>query len=177
MTSRTTSISTEQIASLRILRSTLSVKSATILTSPNNVLLLTGMAGMGSMTRGGPATTTAGRVGFDGLQHIYYLKKMETYVVKMLGVLAQRGRDVLIACGVPSTHPLFEDMASLERGEMGPWYTTIYAMLKERAESVFVSAIVHRRSRTRNVRTVEDVGIIDGYTSHAYYLCGGVPGE
>ena len=98
-------------------------------------------------------------------------------MVKMLGVLAQRGRDCLVACGVPITHPLFEDMANLERGEMGPWYGALYAMLKGRAESVFVSAIVHRRSRTRNVRTVEDVGIIDGYTSHAYYLCGGGPGE
>ena len=102
---------------------------------------------------------------------------MEAYVVKLLGVLAQRGRDVLAACGVPSTHPLFEDMANLERGEMGAWYAALYAILKERAESVFVSAIVHRRSRTRNVRTVEDVGIIEGYSSHAYYLCGGGPGE
>jgi len=103
---------------------------------------------------------------------------MEAYVVKMLGVLAQRGRDCLIACGVPITHQLFEDMTNLERGEksVGPWYTALYAMLKGRAESVFVSAIVHRKSRTRNnVRNV-DVGIIDGYTSSAYYLCGG-PGE
>jgi hypothetical protein len=98
---------------------------------------------------------------------------MESYIVKMMGVLAQRGRDVLDACGVPPSHPMFDDMIRLERGEKGAWYDAVYEMLKDRTESVFVSSVVHKMSRTKNIRTVEDVGLIEGYTSHAYHLCGG----
>jgi hypothetical protein len=102
---------------------------------------------------------------------------MEAYIVRLLGVLAQRGREVSIACGLPITHPIFEDMARLERGERGFWYDSMYEMLKDRTEEIFVASIVHRKSRTKAVRAVEDIGFVEGYTRHAYHLCVGAMGE